>query len=136
MHHITSAQAKDYHTSNRWSIPDKMPGIGDIQVPSRSIEILCCSTRKTTSPKVLQCFCPCDLSRTSHLSPQMKADNMLKKMFFSRPKDPPNKTPIQDLENWNIRKYGDRICLPIHGVPMLDEAGNFQVLPRRGPSQG
>jgi PAS domain S-box-containing protein len=37
-----------------------------------------------------------------------------------------NKAPIIDLENWNIRKDGVRICLLTNGVPILDENGNFK----------
>lgn len=35
------------------------------------------------------------------------------------------KKPIKDLENWNIRKNGDKICLLTNGVPILDEQGNL-----------
>jgi PAS domain S-box-containing protein len=37
-----------------------------------------------------------------------------------------NKAPIKDLENWNIRKNGDRICLLTNGVPILDKEGNLK----------
>lgn len=37
-----------------------------------------------------------------------------------------NKAPIKDLENWNIRKNGERICLLTNGVPILDEDGNLK----------
>jgi len=37
-----------------------------------------------------------------------------------------NKFPIKDLENWNIRKNGERICLLTNGVPILDEEGNLK----------
>jgi PAS domain S-box-containing protein len=37
-----------------------------------------------------------------------------------------NKAPIKDLENWNIRKDGERICLLTNGVPILDEHGNLK----------
>ncbi len=37
-----------------------------------------------------------------------------------------NKAPIKDLENWNIRKNGQRICLLTNAVPMLDEEGNLK----------
>lgn len=37
-----------------------------------------------------------------------------------------NKSPIVDLENWNIRKDGRKICLLTSGVPILDEAGNLR----------
>jgi PAS domain S-box-containing protein len=30
------------------------------------------------------------------------------------------KSPIKDLENWNVRKDGARICLLTNGAPMLD----------------
>jgi len=37
-----------------------------------------------------------------------------------------NKAPIKDLENWNIRKDGERICLLTSGVPILDNEGNLK----------
>jgi PAS domain S-box-containing protein/putative nucleotidyltransferase with HDIG domain len=37
-----------------------------------------------------------------------------------------NKAPIKDLENWNIRGNGERICLLTNGVPILDEKGNIK----------
>jgi two-component system cell cycle sensor histidine kinase/response regulator CckA len=37
-----------------------------------------------------------------------------------------HKAPIEDLENWNVRKNGDRICLLTSGVPILDEEGNLK----------
>ena len=37
-----------------------------------------------------------------------------------------NKRPIKDLENWNIGKNGERICLLTNGVPILDEEGNLK----------
>jgi PAS domain S-box-containing protein len=37
-----------------------------------------------------------------------------------------NKAPIKDLENWNIQKNGERICLLTNGVPILDEEGNLK----------
>jgi len=37
-----------------------------------------------------------------------------------------NKAPIKDLENWNIQKNGERICLLTNGVPILDEKGNLK----------
>jgi PAS domain S-box-containing protein len=36
------------------------------------------------------------------------------------------KAPIKDLENWNIRADGERICLVTNGVPLLDEAGHLK----------
>ena len=36
-----------------------------------------------------------------------------------------NKSPIKDLENWNITRDGKRICLLTNGVPILDESGNL-----------
>ncbi len=36
------------------------------------------------------------------------------------------KAPIKDLENWNITKNGERICLLTNGVPILDVAGNLK----------
>jgi PAS domain S-box-containing protein len=37
-----------------------------------------------------------------------------------------NKEPIKDLENWNIRKDGERICFLTNGVPILDKEGNLK----------
>ncbi len=37
-----------------------------------------------------------------------------------------NKRPIKDLENWNIGKNGESICLLTNGVPILDEKGNLK----------
>ena len=37
-----------------------------------------------------------------------------------------NKAPIKDLENWNIRKNGERICFLTNAVPILDGAGNLR----------
>jgi len=36
------------------------------------------------------------------------------------------KLPIKDLENWNIGKDGQRICLLTNGVPILDEKGDLR----------
>ena len=36
------------------------------------------------------------------------------------------KGPIKDLENWNISKDGESICLLTNGVPILDEEGNLK----------
>ncbi len=36
-----------------------------------------------------------------------------------------NKQPIVDLENWNITKDGQEVCLLTSGVPMLDEDGEL-----------
>jgi PAS domain S-box-containing protein len=36
------------------------------------------------------------------------------------------KAPIINLENWNIAKNGERICLLTNGVPMLDPEGNLK----------
>ena len=33
------------------------------------------------------------------------------------------KAPIKDLENWNITKNGERICLLTNGVPILMKRG-------------
>jgi PAS domain S-box-containing protein len=33
---------------------------------------------------------------------------------------------IKDLENWNIKKNGERICLLTNGVPVLDKEGNLK----------
>jgi PAS domain S-box-containing protein len=37
-----------------------------------------------------------------------------------------NKAPIKDLENWNIQRNGERICLLTNGVPILDKEGNLK----------
>jgi PAS domain S-box-containing protein len=37
-----------------------------------------------------------------------------------------DKKPIRDLENWNIGKNGERICLLTNAVPILDEQGNLK----------
>ncbi|MEW6586304.1 MAG: PAS domain S-box protein [Nitrospirota bacterium] len=37
-----------------------------------------------------------------------------------------SKEPIKDLENWNIRTDGKRICLLTNGVPILDKEGNLK----------
>ncbi len=37
-----------------------------------------------------------------------------------------SKSVIRDLENWNIGKNGERICLLTNGVPILDEKGNLK----------
>jgi PAS domain S-box-containing protein len=37
-----------------------------------------------------------------------------------------NRAPIVDLENWNIRKDGKRICLLTNGVPVFDSEGTFR----------
>ena len=37
-----------------------------------------------------------------------------------------NKEPIKDLENWNIRKDGEEICLLTNGVPILDKEENLK----------
>jgi PAS domain S-box-containing protein len=36
------------------------------------------------------------------------------------------KAPIKDLENWNVGKDGERICLLTNGMPILDEAGKHR----------
>lgn len=36
------------------------------------------------------------------------------------------KAPIKDLENWNIGKNRELICLLTNGVPILDEKGEFR----------
>jgi len=36
------------------------------------------------------------------------------------------KAPIRDLENWNIARNGERICLLTNGVPILDQQGNLK----------
>ena len=35
------------------------------------------------------------------------------------------KTPIKDLENWNITKSGKKVLFLTNGVPILDEKGNL-----------
>ncbi|MFA6126795.1 MAG: PAS domain S-box protein [Bacteroidales bacterium] len=37
-----------------------------------------------------------------------------------------NKAPIKDLENWNIKKNGEMICLLTNGRPILDDEGNLK----------
>ncbi|MEI8290770.1 MAG: PAS domain S-box protein [Verrucomicrobiota bacterium] len=37
-----------------------------------------------------------------------------------------SQSPIKDLENWSIRKDGERICLLTNGVPILDQAGKLR----------
>ena len=37
-----------------------------------------------------------------------------------------SKAPIRDLENWNIRADGERVCFLTNGVPILDEDGNLK----------
>jgi PAS domain S-box-containing protein len=37
-----------------------------------------------------------------------------------------DKTPIIDLENWNVGRNGERICLLTNGVPILDKEGNLK----------
>lgn len=36
------------------------------------------------------------------------------------------KAPIKDLENWNVGKGGESICLLTNGVPVLDGEGNLR----------
>jgi len=36
-----------------------------------------------------------------------------------------NKLPIKDLENWNLKKNGEKICLLTNGLPILDKDGNL-----------
>ena len=36
------------------------------------------------------------------------------------------KLPIKDLENWNIAKNGNRVCLLTNALPVLDENGNLK----------
>jgi PAS domain S-box-containing protein len=40
------------------------------------------------------------------------------------------KKPIVDLENWNLTKAGEKVCLLTNGVPILDEKG--ELLSYRG----
>jgi PAS domain S-box-containing protein len=37
-----------------------------------------------------------------------------------------SKAPIRDLENWNIRANGERVCFLTNGVPILDEDGGLK----------
>jgi PAS domain S-box-containing protein len=37
-----------------------------------------------------------------------------------------NKLPIKELENWNIGRNGEMICLLTNGVPILDKKGNLK----------
>lgn len=37
-----------------------------------------------------------------------------------------SKAPIKDLENWNIDKNGEMICLLTNGVPIINEKGEFK----------
>jgi PAS domain S-box-containing protein len=37
-----------------------------------------------------------------------------------------NREPIKDLENWNIDKNGEMICLLTNGVPIINEKGEFK----------
>ncbi len=36
------------------------------------------------------------------------------------------KLPVKDLENWNINKNGELVCLLTNGVPILDHHGNLK----------
>ena len=36
------------------------------------------------------------------------------------------RAPIRNLENWNIGKNGNEICLLTNGVPIIDKEGNFK----------
>ena len=36
-----------------------------------------------------------------------------------------NKSPIKNLENWNLTKDGRRVCFLTNGIPLLDDAGNL-----------
>lgn len=36
-----------------------------------------------------------------------------------------HKAPVKNLENWNLRQNGERICLLTNAVPILDEAGRL-----------
>jgi len=37
-----------------------------------------------------------------------------------------NKAVIKDLENWNVRGSGEKICLLTNGLPVLDKEGNLK----------
>ncbi len=53
------------------------------------------------------------------LMPQDEANRM--REMFSRLVQ--NKEPIRDLENWNVTKNGEMVCLLTSGVPILDASG-------------
>ena len=36
-----------------------------------------------------------------------------------------NKKPIKNLENWDVKKNGGKICVVTNGVPFFDETGNL-----------
>ena len=36
-----------------------------------------------------------------------------------------NKTPIKNLENWNLKKNGEKICVITNGIPFYDEENNL-----------
>lgn len=36
-----------------------------------------------------------------------------------------NKEKIVDLENWNLSKNGERVCLLTNGIPLIDDNGNL-----------
>jgi len=36
------------------------------------------------------------------------------------------KSPIKDLENWNLTKQGNAVCLLTNGIPLIDEAGKLR----------
>lgn len=36
-----------------------------------------------------------------------------------------NKKPIRNLENWNVKKNGEKVCVITNGVPFFDEVGNL-----------
>jgi len=36
------------------------------------------------------------------------------------------KAPIKDLENWNIRENGEKVCFHTNGLPVFDSQGNFK----------
>ncbi|MGE5446899.1 MAG: response regulator [Bacteroidales bacterium] len=44
-------------------------------------------------------------------------------VFIQLAKD---RAPIKDLENWNIDKNGEMICLLTNGVPVINEKGEFK----------
>ncbi len=55
----------------------------------------------------------------------MPADEVEKiQVFFSETVK--NKSAIINLENWNIRKDGKKICLLTNGVPIIDEQGKLK----------
>ncbi len=62
------------------------------------------------------------LGRTPfHFMPEDEADR-LGALFEGIVRD---KAPIKDLENWNLTRDGERICLITNGVPIIDQNGEL-----------